>query len=284
MSAHLRDETLRSETLHGETLSFENVGTTLEVTLHRAVADASCNEIGEQTLVELERVAAYLAEGAGGARAMLLMSSVPRGFCAGADLRALYRGVVARREGGVSPAGEVRVFLDRIHAVFDAFDAAPIVTVAALHGVVFGGGFELALTCDVLVADKTARFCFPELRLGLVPGFGGIPRLARDVGNAVVRDLLFTGRSLNAQRAHALGLVSQLVAPGEAPYVARKVAEQAARFDRATAASAKAFAKPLPHEWLAREKDTFCELFTSPVVEAALQKFVTSTDARPYLP
>lgn len=268
----------------GETLSLAHVGSTLEVTLHRSVPGAACNEIGEQTLAELERVAAYLAQGADGARALLWSSSVPRGFCAGADLRALYHGLVAQRRLGRSPEVAVRGFIDRIHAVFDAFDASPITTVAALHGVVFGGGFELALTCDILIADKTARFCFPELRLGLVPGFGGIPRLARDVGNALVRDLLFTGRSLNAPRAHAAGLVSQLVAPGEALSVARKVADQAARFDRATSAAAKAFAKPLPREWLAREKDTFCRLFTSPVVEAALQKFVTSTDARPYLP
>ncbi len=273
-----------SADFHGETLSFAHVGSTLEVTLHRSVPGAACNEIGEQTLIELERVAAHLREGAGGARAMLLASSVPRGFCAGADLRALYHGLIARGETGQASVSEVRAFLDRIHAVFDTFDATPITTIAAVHGVVFGGGFELALTCDVLVADKTARFCFPELRLGLVPGFGGIPRLARDVGNAVVRDLLFTGRSLNAQRAYALGIVSQLVAAGEAPFVARKVAEQAARFDADTAAAAKAFAKPVPHEWLEREKDTFCRLFTSPVVTAALQKFVTSTDARPYLP
>jgi enoyl-CoA hydratase/carnithine racemase len=268
----------------GETLSLAHVGTTLEVTLHRSVPGAACNEIGEQSLAELERVAAYLAQGAGGARALLFSSSVPRGFCAGADLRALYHGLVAERDSGGAPEVAVRAFIERIHAVFDAFDTTPLTTVAAVHGVVFGGGFELALTCDVIVADKTARFCFPELRLGLVPGFGGIPRLARDVGNAVVRDLLFTGRSLNAQRAHALGLVSQLVAPGEAPFVARKVAEQAARFDRETTAAAKAFAKPVPREWLARERDTFCRLFTSPVVEAALQKFVHSTDARPYLP
>ena len=268
----------------GETLSYAHVGTTLEVTLHRSVPGATCNEIGEQTLRELEGLVAYLAAGAGGARALLFASSVPRGFCAGADLRALYEGMLARRVAGVPPVAEVRAFLDRIHAVFDALDTTPLTTVAAVHGVVFGGGFELALTCDVIVADKTARFCFPELRLGLVPGFGGIPRLARDVGNAVVRDLLFTGRSLNAQRAHHLGLVSQLVAPGEAMHVARKVAEQAARFDAATSAAGKAFAKPLPSEWLNREKDTFCALFTSPVVEAALHKFVTSTDARPYLP
>ena len=54
----------------------------------------------------------------------------------------------------------------------------------------FGGGFELALVCDLIIADKMARFCFPELRLGLIPGFGGIPRLKRDLGNGVVRDLL----------------------------------------------------------------------------------------------
>ena len=60
-----------------------------------------------------------------------------------------------------------------------------------------------------------ARFCFPELRLGLIPGFGGIPRLKRDLGNAIVRDLLLTGRSINATKAQAAGLVSQLAAEGE---------------------------------------------------------------------
>ena len=60
----------------------------------------------------------------------------------------------------------------------------------------FGGGFELALVSDLIIADKMARFCFPELRLGLVPGFGGIPRLKRDLGNGVVRDLLLTGQQL----------------------------------------------------------------------------------------
>ena len=106
--------------------------------------------------------------------------------------------------------------------VFDTLDTAPLTTIAAVHGVVFGGGFELALTADLVIADKTARFCFPELRLGLVPGFGGIPRLSRDCGNALVRDLLLSGRSLGAARAHELGLVSQLVPRGEALAAARQ--------------------------------------------------------------
>ncbi len=83
----------------------------------------------------------------------------------------------------------------------NAIDASPLTTIAAVHGVTFGGGFELALVCDLIIADKMARFCFPELRLGLIPGFGGIPRLKRDLGNAVVRDLLLTGRSFNATKA-----------------------------------------------------------------------------------
>src|SRR5258708_20402096 len=94
---------------------------------------------------------------------------------------------------------------------------SPLTTIAAVHGVCFGGGFELALACDLIVADKMARFCFPELRLGLIPGFGGIPRLKRDIGNAVVRDLLLTGRSINATKALAAGLASPLAAQSETP-------------------------------------------------------------------
>src|SRR5258706_9073547 len=115
----------------------------------------------------------------------------------------------------------VREFLERIHSVMNALDAAPLTTIAAVHGVTFGGGFELALVCDLIFADKMARFCFPELRLGLIPGFGGIPRLKRDLGNAIVRDLLLTGRSINATKAQSVGLVSQLAAEGESLKLAR---------------------------------------------------------------
>jgi enoyl-CoA hydratase/carnithine racemase len=150
--------------------------------------------------------------------------------------------------------------------------------------VTFGGGFELALVCDLIIADKTSRFCFPELRLGLIPGFGGIPRLKRDLGNGLVRDLLLTGRSFNATKAQSVGLVSQVVGDGEALRVARATALQVKKFDRGTAAIAKKFVKPIPYEDLRREIDLFCELFVQPAVKAGLRKFVESTDAQPYLP
>jgi enoyl-CoA hydratase/carnithine racemase len=166
----------------------------------------------------------------------------------------------------------------------NAIDSAPLTTIAAIQGIAFGGGFELALVCDLIIADKTARFCFPELRLGLIPGFGGIPRLKRDLGNAIVRDLLLTGRSINATKAQAVGLVSQVVAEGDALRIARSTAAQLKKFDRETAIAAKNFIKPIPFDELRREIEIFCELFTRPAVEAGLRKFSESTDALPYLP
>ncbi len=261
-------------------------GHTLLVTLHREPA----NEIGSSMLASLEALVPILRSGyvdGTQVRAMLTASSVRRGFSAGADLRELHRENQAAIERGESDAERtraVRTFLDRVHAVMDALDDAPFPTVAAVHGVVFGGGLELMLTHDVVIADRTARFAFPELRLGLIPGFGGIPRLRRELGNAIVRDLLLTGRSLGAERAYHVGLVAQLVASGQAPAVARRTAEQFERFDGATARVAKRFMKPIPKDELAKEKGLFCHLFTSATVTNALARFDRSTEAMPYLP
>ncbi len=262
----------------GKFLSWELKDGVVEVALHRE----PCNEIGALTLEELEMLAAALERPGDEVHALIIYSTLKSGFCAGADLRELYRRS-QQMEAKVALEG-VRNFLERIHRVMNTLDASPLTTIAAVHGVTFGGGFELALVCDLIIADKMARFCFPELRLGLIPGFGGIPRLKRDLGNAVVRDLLLTGRSFNATKAQAVGLISQVVAEGEALKVARATAAQLKKFDRRAAIAAKQFIKPIPYEELRREIDIFCDLFTQPAVEAGLKKFVESTDAQPYLP
>lgn len=242
---------------------------------------APVNEIGLEMLEVLERALDEIDPATG--RALIIYSSLSRGFCAGADLRALYIGMQDVNDAE-RKAQRISDFIERIHAVMNRLDMLPLTTIGAIHGVCFGGGFELALTCDILIADKTARFCFPELRLGIVPGFGGIPRLKRDVGNGVVRDLLLTGRSLNAKKAQSIGLVSQMVAQGKHVEVARSTARQALRFDPDAATTCKAFIKPLPVAELEAEKQHFKRLVMRPVVEAALKKFVESTDLRPYLP
>jgi enoyl-CoA hydratase/carnithine racemase len=262
----------------GKTLRWEWRDGVIELTLDHEPA----NEIGTDILADLEKFAAAIPALAPETAACIISSARKQGFSAGADLRELYRGAEPLSEK--ERLSGVRQFLERIHAVLNALDAAPFVTIAAVHGVCFGGGFELALACDILIADKMARFAFPELRLGLIPGFGGIPRLKRDVGNAFVRDLLLTGRSVNATRAQAVGLVAQLAAEGEALKLARFTAEQITKFDAVTRAAAKKFIKPIPHDELRREIDLFCELFARPAVMAALKRFVESTDAMPYLP
>jgi enoyl-CoA hydratase len=262
----------------GETMSYEYKDGLIELALHRN----PCNEIGSQSLKDLELFSRTLETLKQPAHAVIIYSDLKCGFCAGADLRELYER--SRSMGKLEATKGVREFLERIHHALNVIDVAPVTTIAAVHGVVFGGGFELALACDLIIADKTARFAFPELRLGLIPGFGGIPRLKRDTGNAVVRDLLLTGRSFNTTKAQQIGLVSQVVAEGEALRAARATAAQLAKFDHETAVAAKRFIKPIPHEELTREIDIFCDLFSRPAVQAGLKKFVESTGAQPYLP
>jgi enoyl-CoA hydratase/carnithine racemase len=266
------------KSFQGKTLSWNVVDGAIEVVLDHA----PCNEIGSAALGDLERFVDALKSLEKDAHAIIISSARKEGFCAGADLRELYQ-----RSQGLPEAERlagVRDFIERIHRVMNALDAAPLTTIAAVHGVTFGGGLELALACDLIIADKMTRFCFPELRLGLIPGFGGIPRLKRDLGNAVVRDLLLTGRSINATKAQAVGLVSQVVAEGGALLVARSTASQLQKFDRGAVAAAKRFIKPIPQDELRREIEIFCELFARPAVEAGLRKFVESADALPYLP
>ena len=262
----------------GKTLQWRLTEGVVELALNHAPA----NEIGLAMLEELEHFVSSLPALELNASALLIYSELKAGFSAGADLRGLYE--QAQKMDMSSAVKGVREFLERIHAALNRLDTSPLTTIAAVHGVCFGGGFELALTCDLIIADKMARFCFPELRLGLIPGFGGIPRLKRDVGNAVVRDLLLTGRSINANKGLSVGLVSQVAAEGEALRLARATAAQTTKFDRVTAAAAKRFIKPLPAQDLRNEIDIFCELFTRPAVMEGLRKFVENAGPHPYLP
>jgi enoyl-CoA hydratase len=262
----------------GQAISWTLTDGVIELALHRE----PCNELSTQSLGEFEKFVGALPSLEEHAQALIIYSRLNCGFSAGADLRETYYSTQdLEKEAAVA---SVRESLERTHQVMNTLDACPLTTIAAVHGVTFGGGLELALVCDLIIADKSARFSFPELRLGLIPGFGGIPRLKRDLGNAVVRDLLLTGRSFNATKAQQIGLVSQVVAEGQALRVARATAAQITKFDRHTAAAAKKFVKPIPYDELRQEIRIFCQLFTQPAVRSGLKKFVESTDNLPYLP
>ncbi len=262
----------------GEALRWEWRDGVVEVTLDHA----PLNEIGTVMLADLEKFSAAIRGLAPVTSACIITSARHGGFCAGADLKELYHGAVALP--AKKRAAGVRAFLKRIHKVLNAIDEAPFITFAAVHGLCMGGGLELALACDQIVADKMARFGFPELRLGLIPGFGGIPRLRRDVGNGFIRDLLFTGRTVKAESAHQAGLVAHVAGEGYALQVARSMAMQVTKFDAETRAAAKKFIKPIPHSELNKEIALFCKLFNRPVVMESLRRFVETDDPMKHLP
>ena len=140
----------------GQSLSWELKDRVIELALHRE----PCNEIGSLALQELELFISALDEMRREAYALILYSTLKCGFCAGADLRELYRRSETMEKRAALEG--VRDFLERIHRVMNIIDAAPLTTIAAVHGITFGGGFELALCCDLIIADKMARFCFPS--------------------------------------------------------------------------------------------------------------------------
>jgi enoyl-CoA hydratase len=150
-------------------------------------------------------------------RAIVLGGS-ERAFAAGADIAEL------------SESSPIDLLRSRRIEAWDAVRALQTPLVAAVSGFCLGGGCELAMLCDIVVASESARFGQPEINLGIFPGAGGTQRLTRAVGKAVAMDMILTGRTLTAQEALAAGLVARVV-PREAwleaaKAVARAIAEK----------------------------------------------------------
>ena len=132
---------------------------------------------------------------------MVLSSSSARAFCVGADLK----------ERANFSDDELLAQRPAIRSLFSALLDMPQPTIAAVAGFALGGGFELALSCDLIVADATAVFGLPEVTVGLVPGGGGTQLLARRIGLGAATDLVLTGRKVAAQEAVHLGIVNRPV-------------------------------------------------------------------------
>src|SRR5262249_56128877 len=114
-------------------------------------------------------------------------------------------------------------------AALTALEQLPMPVIAALNGVTLGGGAEIALACDIRIMDETARIGFPEVKLGIFPGSGGIFRLPRLVGPAKTYELLYSGELIDAKEAHRIGLVNRLAPAGHALAAAIAFAQTLAR-------------------------------------------------------
>jgi enoyl-CoA hydratase/carnithine racemase len=164
----------------------------------------SLNAISRGLAAELSTACANLAERED-VRAVVLSGAGERAFCAGADLKE--RRLLSPSQRADHTAA--------IEAAAETLAALPMPTVAAIRGFALAGGAELAVACDLRVASTDAILGFPEVKIGIFPGAGGVLRLPRIVGNGAARDLLFTGRQIGAAEAFRLGLLDRLVAPDE---------------------------------------------------------------------
>ena len=151
-------------------------------------------------------------------RAVVLSSSNPKAFCVGADLK----------ERNSLTDDELRAQRPVSRAAYQSIIALPMPAIAAVDGVALGGGFELALGCDLIVAAEQSLLGLPEVSVGVIPAGGGTQTLSRKIGLAKAADLIFTARRILAAEALALGAVNEVVPTGQARARALEIAEQIA--------------------------------------------------------
>jgi len=207
-----------------EPIRSETRGPVAVLTLNRPDA---LNALDRATLEALEVHLDALARNAS-VRALVL-TGAGRAFAAGADIAEM-RGFTPQQAEAFSRLG---------HRVFNALEALPLVSIAAVNGYALGGGCELACACDFIYASEKTRFGQPEVKLGIIPGFGGTSRLARRVGIGWARELVLTGEPIRAEEAQRIGLANRVFAPDALLDAAVAVGEGVARLGPLAVAQAK---------------------------------------------
>lgn len=184
-----------------ETLSLNQNDSYIEITIDRP---AVLNALSQQVLIDLETALNQFAAPSD-ARALVLSGSGEKAFVAGADISEMKQ----------MDAQAAKAFAERGQRITRILEQLPLITIAKVKGFALGGGCELAMACDLIIAASNAKFGQPEVNLGLIPGFGGTQRLVRRVGLPTALDMLCAGRTLSAEEAFTLGLVSRVCAPEE---------------------------------------------------------------------
>ena len=246
------------------TLSVDRDGAVAVVTIDRPEA---MNALDLATLSSLRDELHALRED-DEVRVIVLTGAGERAFAAGADIKYM---------SGLDPAG-AREWGDLGQKVAQLLEIAPTPTIAAVNGFALGGGCELALACDIRYASTKVRLGQPEINLGIIPGWGGTQRLARICGLGVAKELIFTGRIVDAEEALRIGLVNAVYEPDELLERSLETARViASKSPVALAAAKRAVNHVLQGDHvnnLTREADMFGDLFGSEDAREGLAAFV----------
>jgi enoyl-CoA hydratase / 3-hydroxyacyl-CoA dehydrogenase len=233
------------------------------------LANGQMNSISPQVVEDLEKV--WRAVTSSGVRALVIASSNPFLYSAGADIKAFTSMDESSGEQLINAA----------HALFKELGADGIATIAAVNGLAFGGGCELAMSCDVRIAARSALFGQPEIKLGIIPGFGGTQRLPRLVGASKALEMNLIGDPILADEAFELGLANRLVEDHElldtALLWARKLAGQA---PLATAAIKRVSADGDLDAGVEAEKRAFADVFASEDAKEGISAFLAKRAPR----
>lgn len=229
------------------------------------------NALNAEVLGEIEDVVIQL-ETAKEVKA-LIVTGEGRAFVAGADIGAQS---VLDLEGG-------RSWGKKGSAIFRRLELLPLPTIAAVNGFALGGGCELAMACDMILASEKAKFGQPEVGLGITPGFSGTQRLVRKVGKAKAMELILTGEMIRADEALRIGLVNQVVAPEELLPAAKKLAEKILKNGPLAVKYAKAaIARGLEVDLdsaIALENELFAMCFATADQKEGMQAFLEKREA-----
>ncbi|MBF6349192.1 enoyl-CoA hydratase [Nocardia flavorosea] len=201
----------------------------------------------------------------------VVITGSDRAFAAGADIKEM------------QPKSYMDMFMDDYFARWERLAQFRKPTIAAVGGYALGGGCELAMTCDLLIAADTAKFGQPEIKLGVIPGIGGSQRLTRAIGKAKAMDLVLTGRNMDAEEAERAGLVSRIVPAAELLDTALEVATTIAAMSLPVAMIAKeavnrSFETTLS-EGLRFERRVFHSLFATADQKEGMAAFVDKRTA-----
>lgn len=250
-----------------ENVSYEKVEYVGILKINRPKA---LNALNVQTIVDLEKALDKVEEDRE-LRCLIITGSGDKAFVAGADIT----------EMAVMSSVQAREFSKRGQGVFRRLEILRIPVIAAVNGYALGGGTELACACDFIYASTKAKFGQPEVALGLMPGFGGTQRLARFVGIARARELIYSGKQINAEEALAMGLVNKLCEPeklmDEALACAKLICKQA---PLAVSASKEAINDGYDvaiDKGMGFEVDLFSDLFETEDVKTGTKAFLDKT-------
>lgn len=233
------------------------------------------NALNSRMIAEL---GAFLAsDSLSGVRCLVITGAGEKAFVAGADIAEMWDFTPSR----------AATFCDAGNAVMEKLENLSMPTIAAVNGYALGGGCELALACDLRLASRKALFALPEVSLGIMPGYGGMQRLARLIGPGRAKEMIYTGERVDAERALALGLVNAVVEPEElwaaTMRLAEKIADNAPLAVRGAKRVINASLGKEAAEAYRLERDAFGNCFGTQDQREAMGAFVEKRKPAPFV-